>query len=410
MKPGGLWPLNTGGRQRSFNTLAELSQRHEVVVVTTHGPGDDPAGLEAALSTHAKVLSIPYAAPKWGTAGFFVALAASWLSRHPIDIRKWRVAAVRRRIAELLNDGHYDLVVADFLVAVENLPRTVPVPVVLFEHNVEYLIWKRLCDIETRWWRRLPLAIEWRKMRRREGVACRRADLTIAVSERDRDELATLAPEARIVAVPTGVDTTYFRPVAAPEVPNRLVFSGSMDWYPNEDAMAFLVREILPIVRRDVPDVSISIVGRNPSPAVRALAETAGVLITGTVDDVRPFVAEAALYVVPLRAGGGTRLKIFEALAMGKAVLSTSIGAEGLEVEPGRHAVLADDARAFAAEIVALLRDPKRRLALGQAGRVLVEERYSWKSVAGTFIEHLLGAERRGREVRSPTQPMVVRA
>jgi glycosyltransferase involved in cell wall biosynthesis len=158
-----------------------------------------------------------------------------------------------------------------------------------------------------------------------------------------------------------------------------------MDWFPNEDGIAHFVEAILPRVRARVPEVTVTVVGRKPSARVRRLAAVPGVRITGTVDDVRPYVAGAAVCVVPLRVGGGTRLKIFEALAMGKAVVSTSVGAEGLPMTPGRHFVQADEEAAFADAVIALLQDPGRRRALGDAGRRLVEERYSWPRVAREF-------------------------
>ncbi|MBI3621542.1 MAG: glycosyltransferase, partial [Nitrospirae bacterium] len=189
----------------------------------------------------------------------------------------------------------------------------------------------------------------------------------------------------RICAIPTGVDTAYFTPNGSREAPGRLVFTGSMDWYPNEDAMLYFMGAILPRIRQDVPDVSLTVVGRNPSARLAEAASTIGVQVTGTVDDIRPHVDEAAVYVVPLRVGGGTRLKIFEALAMGKAVVSTTVGAEGLPLIPGEHFLRADDPADFARAVVALLRDPNRRQALGMAGRRLVEERYAWPRVAAEF-------------------------
>jgi glycosyltransferase involved in cell wall biosynthesis len=164
-----------------------------------------------------------------------------------------------------------------------------------------------------------------------------------------------------------------------------LVFTGSMDWLPNEDAMLFFCRETLPLIRRDEPDVTLSIVGRAPTPAVAALARQPGVIVTGRVEDVRPYVRDAAVYVVPLRIGGGTRLKIFEAMAMGKAVVSTSVGAEGLPVAHGEHVWLADDPQAFARAVVDVLRDVKRRRHLEQAARSLVVQRYDWSAVAGAL-------------------------
>src|SRR4029079_2738845 len=145
----------------------------------------------------------------------------------------------------------------------------------------------------------------WRKLRRRERAICEQADLTIAVSTEDRDRLSALAPGARVTSIPTGVDTNYFSPTAAPEIPGRLVFTGSMDWQPNEDAVTYFADAILPRIRQELPTVSFAIVGRRPSARVQAVAERAGILVTGTVDDVRPYIAQAAVYVVPLRAGGG---------------------------------------------------------------------------------------------------------
>jgi glycosyltransferase involved in cell wall biosynthesis len=278
--------------------------------------------------------------------------------------------------------------VADFLVAMPNLPIRTSKAVVLFEHNVEYMIWKRLHEVEKRPWRRALLALEWRRMRRYEAKACARADLTVAVSEADRALLAANAPGADIRAIGTGVDTAYFHPNGAVEAPATLVFTGSMDWYPNEDAISYFIAAILPGLRREVPGLSLTVVGRDPSDRLRAACAAAGVHVTGTVADVRPYVTEAAVYVVPLRIGGGTRLKIFEAMAMGKAVVATRVGAEGLPIVPGQHFLQADSPADFTQAVIALLKDAGRRHALGMAGRRLVEERYSWTEVTRQFEAH----------------------
>jgi glycosyltransferase involved in cell wall biosynthesis len=387
-KMGGLWPPTSGGRTRSLQIITELSRRHDVTVVTTHSDGDDPVGLAEQLSGCERVLSFEYHVPKRGSAAFPRTVARSWFSSDPVDLWKWRVPEVRECVAGLMASGCIDVCVADFLFAVNNVPLGGPTPTVLFEHNVEYLIWKRLCDLETVPWRRAVLAVEWRKLRAREAAACRDADLTIAVSEHDRDRLAALAPCAAITWIPTGVDINYFNPAMNCERPNHMVFSGSMDWHPNEDAVGYFMNEILPLVRAEVPDASFTIVGRNPTEQVRQAAASAGASVTGTLDDIRPAIADAALCVVPLRAGSGTRLKIFEALAMGKAVVSTTVGAEGLSIEPGTHFVAADGARPFADAVIALLKDPQRRQRIGAAGRSLVEDRYSWAQVARPFELH----------------------
>jgi glycosyltransferase involved in cell wall biosynthesis len=382
---GGLWPPTSGGRTRSLQIVSELSRRHEVTVVTTHGEGDDPRGLADHLSRCERIFSFAYSVPKRGSAEFPRAVARSWLSSDPVDLWKWRVPSVRECARDLLAAGNIDVCVADFLFAINNVPLRGPTPVVLFEHNVEYLIWKRLADLEKRPLHRALFEIEWRKLRSREADACRRATLTIAVSEDDRRRLAELAPGSRTAAVATGVDTSYFVESGCAPRPSTMVFCGSMDWHPNEDAVVHFADAILPRIRADVPDATLTVVGRNPSDRLRQVAARAGIVVTGTVEDVRPAVGEAAVYVVPLRAGGGTRLKIFEALSMSKAVVSTTVGAEGLGLESGRHFIAADEDEHFAREVVGLLRDPERRRRLGDAGRQLMEARYSWDIVARDF-------------------------
>ncbi len=367
--------------------IDELSRRHRVGLVTTHQPADDRAGLVSRLPACEQIDSIPYALPKRGTPRFAVGVAGSWASPYPADLWRWRIPAVRARIRQRMMQG-VDLCVADFLVAMPNLPGHSAVPIVLFEHNVEHMIWKRLHEVEKSRWRRALLSLEWRKMRRYEARACARAGLTVAVSEADRALLAAGAPGADVRAIPTGVDTSYFNANGAVEAPATLVFTGSMDWYPNEDAIMYFMDAILPEVRREVPGVSLAVVGRDPTDRLRAAGAAAGVRVTGTVADVRPYVAEASVYVVPLRVGGGTRLKIFEALAMGKAVVSTRVGAEGLPIVSDRHFLQADSAADFARAVIGLLRDPGRRRALGMAGRRLVEERYSWSQVTREFERH----------------------
>lgn len=394
VKVGGLWPPNTGGRLRSFHILSELARRHPVTLVTTHHPDEDPAALRTQLPQCEAVVSIPYAAPKWNSPRFPAMLLRSWFSSLPVDLWKCRVAALRHEVSQHLASGDFDLCIADFLVAVPNVPLQKVTPVVFFAHNVEHMIWKRLGANEKRPWFKFLLEIEWRKMRRYEARACREANLTIAVSEQDRELLAANSPGARVYAMPTGVDVGYFTADGTPEEPLQLVFTGSMDWHPNEDAMLYFMHKILPAVRRELPGVRLTVVGRNPGKRLLQAAKAADVAVTGTVDDVRPYMSAAPVYVVPLRIGGGTRLKIFEALSMCKAVVSTSVGAEGLPLIPGEHYVQADDAAAFAAAIVALLRDPGRRTALGLAGRSLTQMRYSWPQVTrefAAFCEAALG-------------------
>ncbi len=371
---------------RSFQILQELSRRHDVELLTSHAPGEDPEELRRQLPHCRRIESFPFAAPKRGSPAFAAALLRSWLSPLPVDLWRWRVPALRRALERRLAAGSLDLCLADFLTGAVNLPARTTVPIVLFEHNVEHVIWRRLARVQ-RGWRRGLLEVEWRKVRRFERQACGRARLTLSVSPLDAAVLERLA-KAPVRAIPTGVDVSYFRPNGAGSHA-ELVFTGSMDWYPNEDAVLHFVAAILPRIRAELPAVTLTVVGRNPSRAVREAAGL-GVHVTGTVPDVRPFLGRAALSVVPLRVGGGTRIKIFEALAMEKAVVSTGVGAEGLPLTPGQHFVQADSPDDFARAVLALLRDPARRRSLGDAGRRLVEERFAWPRVAREFEERCL--------------------
>jgi glycosyltransferase involved in cell wall biosynthesis len=255
---------------------------------------------------------------------------------------------------------------------------------VLFTHNVEAEIWRRHAETHQG---RMTFGLydtQHRRMLVYEDSALQRFDGILTVSDADRKTLTRLYPDAGakpMWVIPTGVDTEYFAPDGTAASDARLVFAGSMDWLPNEDAMRFFCHDVLPLIRAEEPRARLSIVGRAPTAAVRALADE-HIEVTGTVADVRPFMRKAAVHVVPLRIGGGTRLKIFEAMAMGQAVVSTTIGAEGLPVTDGEHVLIADGPRAFADAVVSLLRDARRRQTLSAAARQLVLERYDWSAAA----------------------------
>ncbi len=385
VKLGGLWPLNSGGRLRSFNLLRELSREHDVTVATTREPWNPEGVLSRELPDCRSIIEIPHHPVKHSDPRFPFLLAKSWIVGRPVDIERSRVPELAASVKACLDSGEFDLCISDFLCALPNVPVDGSTPVLLFEHNVEYMIWKRLADTSRSWPRRLILEAEWRRLRRFEQQACARVMRTVTVSEDDRDNLHALAPDASIFPVPTGVDIEYFAP--RPDVTERkeVVFVGSMDWYPNEDAMRWFIGEVLPELRKRVPDVRVTVVGRNPSPGFSRDAQAHGVHVTGTVTDVRDYVAAAAVCIVPLRIGGGTRLKIFEGLAMGKATVTTAIGAEGLPLVDGRDVLFADRGADFAEKVSSLLLDAARRKQLGETGRKGVVSRYAWPRVAREF-------------------------
>jgi len=397
LSAGLLLPLDKGGKLRTWHLMRQLAARHTIEFLSYVDAGQAIADVEGMREVAAAVHAIPRPpAPAKGSPAFFAEAASHVVRALPYVIGKYRSDAYSARVAELLDDGRFDLVVCDFLAPVVNLPDRMPCPSVLFTHNVEAEIWRRHAETAPAGPRRWLLAAQHRRMLRFEGDAVRRFDLVLTVSEADERTLQRLyGPLARPVhVVPTGVDTAYFAPQDAIVRPRHLVFTGSMDWLPNEDGVQHFVRDVLPLIREAEPSATLSIVGRDPTAAVRRLAEEYGVHVTGRVDDVRPHVAEAAVSVVPLRIAGGTRLKIFEAMAMGKPIVSTTVGAEGLPVDDGLHLLLADTPNAFAHAVVRLLQNQTERARLGDAARHLVLERYDWAAVVGHLEAALEAAAR----------------
>jgi sugar transferase (PEP-CTERM/EpsH1 system associated) len=394
-----LLPLDKGGKLRTWHLLRHLARRHEISYVSFADSDQPPADVGGMRDVASRIVTIPRSDPPKGSLRFYADAARHLLHPLPYAVAKYRSRRFEATVERLLASDAFDLVVCDFLFPAINLPRRIPCPAVIFTHNVESEIWRRHAETRQGRFSRWLYESQHRRMLRYEASALGRFDGVLAVSAADRATFERLYPGALRAAahvIPTGVDTAYFTPPAPQPIyqngphSRRLVFTGSMDWLPNEDAMLFFCREALPLIQRAEPEAQLTIVGRAPTAAVKALANQHGVTVTGSVDDVRPYLRDAAAYVVPLRIGGGTRLKIFEAMAAGKAVVSTSIGAEGLPVTNGEHLLIADKPHELANAVVRLMRDENRRRELGDTARALVVERYDWAAVAGDLERALV--------------------
>jgi sugar transferase (PEP-CTERM/EpsH1 system associated) len=382
-----LHPLDKGGKIRTYHMLRGLRQHAHVTYLTLDDGSAAPDARVSAREYCDELITVTFSPPVKGTPAYYAALLRNLASPLPYAVARFRSAAMRAAIARAVRDRRVDLVVCDFLVPAVNFPAGLGVPSVLFQHNVEAAIWARHAKIARSPALRAYMGEQCRRMRAFEQRECRRFDHVIVVSEVDRDSIRDAYGVTAVSAIPTGVDVDFFRPSStAVAASTEIVFVGSMDWMPNCDAVTWFATDILPLVRHRVSDASLTIVGRDPTPAIQALAvRVSGITVTGTVPDVRPYLERSALVVVPLRVGGGTRLKIFEAMAMGKAIVSTRIGAEGLPVRDGDELVLADDPPSFAAAVVRLLQDQTMARRLGDAAAARVRQDFGWAAVTQQF-------------------------
>ncbi|HEX8920915.1 MAG TPA: glycosyltransferase family 4 protein, partial [Pyrinomonadaceae bacterium] len=329
----------------------------------------------------------------------------------PYAVTKFTSKRVRQLINDWMVTRRFDIAVCDFLSASLNFPRVLKTPTVLFQHNVESALWERQARHARGSFKRAAFLLESAKMLGYERAAVRRFHHVIAVSDHDREQMMRWADAAHITVVPTGVDIKKYAADKDETKLNRslVLFLGSMDWEPNIDGVEYFCREIWPQVQGSVAGARFRIVGRNPHPQIKKLASPS-IEVTGTVPSVVEHLREAAVVVVPLRIGGGTRLKIFEAMATAKAVVSTTIGAEGLDVHHGQDILLADDAPSFADSVIALLTDEEKRKRFESAAADLAAQ-YDWAVVARRFedvLAHVAQTPSLAREVGS--HPISVKA
>jgi len=405
-----LHPLDKGGRIRTYEMLRRLRDHHRVTYVALDDRTSTAEQREKALEYCDELVLVPWrSAPLTGWRRY-LAILGNVFSSLPFAISPFRSSAMRDAIVARCAPGPdaVDVVVCDFLIPALNVPDGLPCPVVLFQHNVEAMIWERRTRVAPNAIMRAYMGEQWRRMKRVEREQCLRFDHVVAVSPEDATMFREQYGVERVSSVPTGVDTDFFRPSGTvTPTPRSIVFTGSMDWMPNEDGMVWFVDEILPRIQAAVPDVTLTIVGRRPTARVRALAEgRPSITVTGTVPDVRPFLESASVVVVPLRVGGGTRIKIYEAMGMERAVVSTTIGAEGLDVTDGKHIVLADDPAVFADKVIDLLRAPARASEIGHAAATHVRTHFGWASVAEQFADRCSAAAASRSDRRLPVMSM----
>ncbi len=387
-------PADSGGRLRTLGLLRELAPRHQVTAAVLD-PGKECAegASERAVARLSRLreLCCEAAILPWrgrpGKAGLVAGAAANLFSSLPYSVAKYCGMETEEALARLA-EGPFDLIQCENIGFFRYLRASRGAPRVLNTQNVEAAIWRQRARLSRNPAWRAYLSLQARRMARYEGWLLRQYDSVLAVSEWDAAVFRADYAVGRTAVVPNGVDTEYFTPGGETPEPGLVVFSGAMDYAPNDDAMKFFLREVWPQVVRQSPAARFVIVGKGPSPSLRTLAaRSRNVEVTGWVEDIRPYLARAGVIVAPLRIGGGSRLKILEAMSTAKPIVTTAIGAEGLEARPGQHLLLAAQPGAFAERVLLLLKQPGVGKSLGQAARKLVEENYGWPVCARRLEE-----------------------
>lgn len=383
------YPPTAGNRIRTLGLLVRLSARHRIIFLCHRNPNraEEAEAIAYLKERGIEAITVEHVVPTKSGIGFYARLASNLFAKLPYSISSHVSESVRNAVDELAAREKVDVWQSEALPYFEALRHLSDANVLIMAHNVETLIWERYEETEANPLKRWYIARQARKFRRYEAEAFRLATRVVAVSDEDAEMARREFGVDRIDVVDNGIDRGYFE--AAPKLdrdPNQILFLGSLEWRPNLDAVGVLLDQILPKVREKRPDVRLTIVGRNPPESlVRRASALPGVELHANVADVRPYLAGSVVMAVPLRIGGGSRLKILESLATGLHVVSTRVGAEGLRLVPGEDLDVVDDEAGLADALLAALNDPERSRRIAEAGRRKVLENYDWDALSLKF-------------------------
>jgi glycosyltransferase involved in cell wall biosynthesis len=385
--------LTWGAGIRNYHLLRAMASKHDVSLLALVDKNERSQSAAAHLALHTRAVrqvDAPLSVSRRLDQIRALARGRSfYLESHTVP-------GAQAALDEELAHNAYDAVIFEGLfVAGYRVPSHIRI--ILDEHNIEHELLRRSYQRADGVARRGFNWLEYRRLRPLEIAWCRRADLVLVTSEREQRLLRALLPEKNVQVVPNGVDIEAFTPdESVTEAPGRVIFTASFDYHPNVQGALYFAEQCWPLVRSAFPAATWHLVGRNPPPEIVRLGTLPGVTVTGSVPAVQPHLAAAQVAIVPLLTGAGTRLKILEAFSLRRAVVSTSLGCEGINCVPGRDLMVADEPRDFAAAIVDLLSDSARREGLGAAGRALVEEQYSWAHCGQQLLKALDDVEVKG--------------
>lgn len=368
------YPPDRGGRIVMYNFVRGMMKRHDVWVCSLIHHKEDRQHVEVFREICPNFKVFP-AGSRWSS----VRMIYSLLSSDPYKVIRFRNRKMMSWVQRCIAENKIDLVHCQNFYTAQYVTGEEPCARVLYKENFETLMLQRYLQ-GLRGSRLLKWAagLQVKRTFDYETSICKRFDKVVLISDADRHRFEMHQKDVPLESLPPGVDLEYYRPSPQQPVKSRVVFTGSMNYFPNVDAVNFFCSSVWPIVRKSIPDAEFLIVGQRPEAAIQRWHGKDGIRVTGRVDDVRPFAEESAVYVVPLRIAGGVRLKILEAMAMGKAVVSTSIGAEGLDLAAGRDLLVADRPQEMARQVIALLTDTNKRVRLETQARAFAERHGDW--------------------------------
>jgi glycosyltransferase involved in cell wall biosynthesis len=402
VKADKLLPVQRGGNIRTFHIARALASKHELTFYSYYG-GHRDESYEAELRKQLPgAVAVCTGKHELSGAARGIDYLLHLAAEPPYAVSRFACFKVQDELRKWFKERRFDVAVCDFLDAAINFPGRLTIPSVLFQHNVESEIWRRHSETTKNPLKRAMYQMEFGKMLRYETVSVRKFHHVIAVSENDRSLMNRWVDASRVTVVPTGVDLEQYRPASRKQSAAPVVtFVGAMDWEPNVDGVEYFCTQIWPAVKAEIPEARLRFVGRNPDRRVQKWVSDS-IEVTGRVPSVLEHLHDSAVVIVPLRIGGGTRLKIYEAMAAGKAVVSTTIGAEGLDVRNGKDIVLADDANAFAQAVILLLRDQELRQRYEKAAAETAAQ-FGWPAIGDQFSDILRSVvERKSKATAIP--------
>jgi sugar transferase (PEP-CTERM/EpsH1 system associated) len=390
------FPPKTGVLQRNYNLIREASRFADVHLLAILKqdilPNFDAALAERELSTLCRRIQVVRMPIEESKLRFLSVVVRSLFTRAPFTANWADSPVLRDAVAQAMREGPFDAVYFDTVSLAGYRSMVGSTPSALNHHNIESSLFARRLGYEQHPLKRFYFRMEAAKLRRYEAEVGRTFETHLVVSTLDGERLQAICPGVSTSVVANGVDIDYFRPGAAPPERGHLVMVSGMNWFPNRDAVLYFVDAIWPVLSAGRPDLRLTIVGAGaPDAVTRLAARDQRVTVTGWVDDVRPFMERAQVYLCPMRDGGGTRLKILDALSMGKAIVATTMALEGIDVAPEQEVLVADDPQQFVAQVIRLVDDPERSRQLGVRGREFAVEHFSWPAIGARMEQTFRG-------------------